>query len=518
MGEQEWSFDAGCGDAERLAVCLENRQSNRSVLRMSVSNRATLPINRASSPALEMGDWVIVLKPWDRVDVHKVTMSIVQAPRARLWLAGALVLVVPPLLVVAMWMTFRRKECSGRNAVEQLPGVGAFLLAQLRGSLLGPSYAAQVCLVAGAFFLAGFQLAISVWFQGRQAGDRDMRHYNYACYHPVGFDVPFNSILSHLPYIVCGLVSVLLIGLMEFGLRQGDSTGLDLRLFYALGVAEIAEALGSICYHICLQQVQFPFDAAMMYVTALLTVLALNDIDAAGTDTATAPSDLFLLLILPLWLVGFLGTWTDMDYITGTASWVLYVLVAFCWSCAVVCKARVLVPLPCCDAGRRRAWCARVFAGILLFALLVVPGIDTGVGGTPKLLLGLCMAVMIFTCVRQLYRHDWPITRGEWRRHRRGMALGRLAPMGMVVAVGACAMWFYYDTPYSSSSPPWKSHSLNQPCILLGTFDSHDVWHILSAIALALWTLVLCEVRVRVWEHQADRTVPACLPTSLDAL
>merc|ERR1712008_472332 len=41
------------------------------------------------------------------------------------------------------------------------------------------------------------------------------------------------------------------------------------------------------------------------------------------------------------------------------------------------------------------------------------------------------------------------------------------------------------------------------------TFDSHDMWHLLSAIALALWVLVLLEAQTRIFK----RRLPVVLPS-----
>merc|ERR1712190_102636 len=42
------------------------------------------------------------------------------------------------------------------------------------------------------------------------------------------------------------------------------------------------------------------------------------------------------------------------------------------------------------------------------------------------------------------------------------------------------------------------SHDKNQPCVVGGVLDMHDVWHCLSAMALAFFVMSLLQVKVHV--------------------
>merc|ERR1712196_364131 len=74
---------------------------------------------------------------------------------------------------------------------------------------------------------------------------------------------------------------------------------------------------------------------------------------------------------------------------------------------------------------------------------------------------------------------------------------------GLFVAfllVSHFGLLLYKKTPYKSGGQAWESRNKNQACALLNFFDTHDTWHMVSAIALALWTLVLLEIRLRIWK------------------
>ena len=48
---------------------------------------------------------------------------------------------------------------------------------------------------------------------------------------------------------------------------------------------------------------------------------------------------------------------------------------------------------------------------------------------------------------------------------------------------------------------PAQSHDVNQSCFF-DIFDLHDVWHVLSAVALALFAMMLLDVRVNSWARK----------------
>ncbi|XP_009869682.1 PREDICTED: SID1 transmembrane family member 1-like, partial [Apaloderma vittatum] len=66
-------------------------------------------------------------------------------------------------------------------------------------------------------------------------------------------------------------------------------------------------------------------------------------------------------------------------------------------------------------------------------------------------------------------------------------------PLFCIVAtavVWASALYFFFQNLSSWEETPAESREKNRPCILLGFFDDHDVWHFLSAAALFFSFLV----------------------------
>merc|ERR1712048_147720 len=52
------------------------------------------------------------------------------------------------------------------------------------------------------------------------------------------------------------------------------------------------------------------------------------------------------------------------------------------------------------------------------------------------------------------------------------------------------------------SATPADSHDVNQNCIF-SVFDLHDLWHFLSGMSIALFAMVLLDVRVHVWARKS---------------
>ncbi|XP_078610902.1 SID1 transmembrane family member 1-like [Branchiostoma floridae x Branchiostoma japonicum] len=58
-------------------------------------------------------------------------------------------------------------------------------------------------------------------------------------------------------------------------------------------------------------------------------------------------------------------------------------------------------------------------------------------------------------------------------------------------AVWAAALYFFLEANTSWQKMPAESRAQNRPCVLLGFYDTHDIWHFLSAVSLFCSFIVL---------------------------
>jgi len=244
-----------------------------------------------------------------------------------------------------------------------------------------------------------------------------------------------------------------------------------------------------------------------MFVIALLSTLALVAEDDLRTDNVISPVALLLTLVLPMWLTSFVGTW--FDFLVPNAGLPLnatYVLVNLAWGAVLCAKAGRLFPgVAATWFGRSRGLLLlRIVLVLVLLVALFFPDMRRRSGGMSNMLLGVSIVAMMIVCARQLWRHD--VRPG--RCHVAGYAMKFGVFVGFLI-VSIVALLFFQDTVINVLEDPAGSRMHNKACIFLGTFDSHDMWHLLSAIALALWVLVLLEAQTRIFK----RRLPVVLPS-----
>jgi len=369
------------------------------------------------------------------------------------------------------------------------------------------SYSALVLLAPGAFFTGAVQMVLGVRGAAEKSGNRDTCYYNYSCYVPFLVDLPINNMLSHIPYFVCGVV-VLRYVLHVDHVMSKESTvpPTSLRIFYGLGMALVLEGVGSMCYHMCPMQVMFQFDTAMMFTIALLSTISLIDADpeAAG---ALPPAALMVALVLPMWVANGVGVLFDTRVFTSLVGYCIYASAVLLWCLLVLWDARRIFP----GAQKSRGLCVlRAIVAFVLIVFLAAPGdLRKQLGGTPDTLLFLSIAVTAIVCLRQLVRHKINLCElfcSATCNHGSAISITRAVVNAAIPAAfgvtAPVALVFFCDHVTAISKTHAGSRDLNRACIFLGVFDSHDVWHALSALGLALWVFTLLEIRLRMRAQQ----------------
>ena len=278
---------------------------------------------------------------------------------------------------------------------------------------------------------------------------------------------------------------------------------IDLRAFFALGVAFVAEGVGSMCYHLCPSVETFQFDTCFMIPIANVFTLVLLDWDLSPRpDTVTALKYIIYVLI-PLWLIIFIGTWYDIG-VFATSFWIywLYALLVIVWSVLVdVTGIRRIFQAP----GRCGVVAKRTLQIVLLLSVVVaffVPDVRVRyLSGTANFFLEISILVMIVIVSRQIYEEDLRFLTCELREM--GARIIKNTHGSLMVAVAVMAMICFTNKVVivEPGTPPAVSREDNQDCVF-SIFDLHDLWHFLSATALALFAMLLLDVRVNSWARK----------------
>jgi len=221
-----------------------------------------------------------------------------------------------------------------------------------------------------------------------------------------------------------------------------------------------------------------------------------------------SPYQYFLCVVCPMWMFNFLGTWFDVDYIRHGKRYVAFLVVVGLWAWWIVGYLPLFFP------ESSRVWPARALKLALLLGLLanlVSFRVRQYVGGTANVLLLLSVTAMLWVVVAQLCMLDVGLSVVKLRHSIHG---GRVLK-GLLGTVLKCTSRYYLEgafvvvcllavkafTAHATDvlTLPAKSRNLNKGCLFSGAFDTHDWWHLLSAIALALWVFGLLHTRLRIW-------------------
>ena len=269
---------------------------------------------------------------------------------------------------------------------------------------------------------------------------------------PFGLDLPFNNMLSHIPYFVSGVLSIIIVTHTDYNLRlqseaEGNPAAPNLRFFYALSWCLVLEGFGSSCYHLCPTSYQFQFDSAMMFVIATLSTVCLLD-GSDSEDRLFTPVVLMLLITVPMWTISFVGTWFDFVVpvsAQGAISYNIYCASVLVWFVFILLKesgpqmqgthcSRAKLsqerlyqendllawsPLKVqhvfpnleqsnswCSGGSKALAVTRTLTWILVAVMLYFPTLRINSGGMSNVLLFLSLLVMVFAIGRQMVKRD----------------------------------------------------------------------------------------------------------------
>ncbi|KAL7064776.1 hypothetical protein AAHC03_05865 [Spirometra sp. Aus1] len=256
-------------------------------------------------------------------------------------------------------------------------------------------------------------------------------------------------------------------------------------LFYAMGLALTVEGVLSACYHICPSFSNFQFDTAYMYMLALILMLKIYQTRHPDINASAHSAYMVMALVI---LVGVTGVLYG-----GETFWVLFTVVFLImsfWLTAEIyymgqwsfdlCLPRRIYMLIRSDGIHCLAPMYMERMLLLLVANCVNIGIASfGLFTRPKDFSSFLLSIFMINLL--MYYCFYIIMK---LRHRE-----RFLCVPLLYIIVACLTWgfgIYFFMQHSTTweVTPAQSRALNRPCILLGFYDVHDVWHFLSSISM----------------------------------
>ncbi|XP_072386830.1 SID1 transmembrane family member 1-like isoform X1 [Diabrotica undecimpunctata] len=362
-------------------------------------------------------------------------------------------------------------------------------------------YLYNVVTVAIFYALPVIQLVITYQRVLNETGQQDLCYYNFLCAHPLGVLGDFNHVFSNIGYVLLGVLFLIITYLRELSHKDDDfdrQFGIPQHygLFYAMGVALIMEGVLSASYHVCPNFLNFQFDSSFMYVMAVLCMVKLYqnrhpDINANAYTTFGVLAVAVVLAMIGL-LEGNVYFWTLFVILHILMCFYLSVKIYYmgCWSVRDISMQKfrqvwiydfwsgpVNVIKPCHKArfvllflGNLCNW------GLAIFAIYKLPK------NFPVFLLAIFMAntllYFVFYIVMK-YINKESVRVLTWIF----LILSTLCAIS--------AMWFFLHKAISWKKTAAQSRQFNVECKLFHFYDSHDIWHFLSATGMFFTFMVL---------------------------
>ncbi|XP_054858508.1 SID1 transmembrane family member 1 isoform X2 [Eublepharis macularius] len=363
----------------------------------------------------------------------------------------------------------------------------------------------NIITIAVFYALPVIQLVITYQTVVNVTGNQDICYYNFLCAHPLGVLSAFNNILSNVGHVLLGFLFLLIVlrrdvlhrrsletkdlCTMEYGIPK------HFGLFYAMGIALMMEGVLSACYHVCPNYSNFQFDTSFMYMIAGLCMLKLYqtrhpDINASAYSAYASFAVVICLAVLGV-VFGKNAVWFwvlfSIVHVVASLglSTQIYYMGRFKIDLGIFQRAFMVLYTDCIQQCSRPMYMDRMVllvVGNLVNWSFAIFGLVYRPKDFASYLLG------IFICNLLLYLAFYVIM--KLRSSERLL----LIPLFCIVAtavVWAAALYFFFQNLSSWEETPAESREKNRPCILLGFFDDHDVWHFLSATALFFSFLVL---------------------------
>lgn len=355
--------------------------------------------------------------------------------------------------------------------------------------------------VATFYTLPVIQLVITYQNVLHITGNQDMCYYNFLCAHPLRLFSDFNHVFSNVGYILLGLLFIFLTYTREqneAGKEKNKCYGIPQHygLFYAMGSALIMEGVLSGCYHVCPNHSNFQFDTSFMYIIAVLCMIKIYqtrhpDINARAPITFAVLAFIIFIGLMGV-LNGSLLFWIlfTITHLVVCLFLTLQIYYMGRWKFNRSCFRRMVLTFKHDAQSGIKNLHRPLYPGRFVMLVianlcnvgLAVFGNITHAKNFATFLLAILMSNLIlytlFYIVMKLCNKE--------RILRQPLMYILLS-----IAFWGAALYFFINKTISWAVTPAQSRLYNRPCELLNFFDSHDIWHFLSALAMFFSFMVL---------------------------
>ncbi|XP_049883725.1 SID1 transmembrane family member 1-like [Pectinophora gossypiella] len=352
-------------------------------------------------------------------------------------------------------------------------------------------YLWNVLTVAVFYTLPVIQLVVTYQRLLNQSGNQDLCYFNFLCAHPLMVVSDFNHVYSNLGYVLLGLLFLMAVYTRHARHRATSASEKELGipqhfgLLYAMGIALVSEGLLSAAYHVCPNSMNFQFDTSFMYVTSVLCMVKIYQSRHPDINARAHATFGVLALIIFIGLVGVLNAnfyfwvaFTALHLVTCLImTFQIYYLGRFRLDGGVVYRAmRELVTRPL--AAITPTYCGRcvllVIANLANWAIAAYGVAQHSRDFGSHLLLVLMSNLFLYTLFYIVMK----------LLHRETILWYSWVYIALTYTIWFSSSYFYLDQSTNWALTPAQSRQSNRVCSLLQLYDSHDIWHFMSSIAM----------------------------------
>ncbi|XP_030834531.1 SID1 transmembrane family member 1-like [Strongylocentrotus purpuratus] len=365
------------------------------------------------------------------------------------------------------------------------------------------TYVWDIVTVSVFYALPVVQLVVTYQVVTNVTGNQDSCYYNFLCAKPYSWFSAYNNVYSNVGYVVLGFVFLVLVGIKHYNRVHNNELGIHKHysLLYALGFALIMEGVMSASYHVCPNRANFQFDTSYMYMIACLGILTMYQ--KRHTDITASANKSFALIILIIF-TGFLG----MVFIGSLVFYIIFFFVhmltyiglsAFMYCSGTtpdtdvfffkriiglykkafaVCKSEFYV-CKCVSKSEVSNHLARGRVVPLIVGFLVNFALGAlGIATKPLDFATHLLFIMIVNMV--LYMLFYLFMKGMCGEN----VLPSFLLLVLTIALWGTAGSFFMKTNSGWQDSAAESREKNADCSIMGFYDAHDIWHLISAFAL----------------------------------
>jgi len=303
-------------------------------------------------------------------------------------------------------------------------------------------------------------------------------YFNYKCNSVIGNLWGFNNILSNIGYIFLGLLYLLIIyRAPERSLEIFE----DKNIYYSLGIALLLEGVFSSIYHICPNASNFQFDTTFMFIGSGLLLICLLQKRRKYKIVGVFKGFGFMSLCNILNVVEL----SENDNI-----------VAFWTVVITIFSVMIFISVITLYHGKNNiisgiyslfkniiSFNFKIKNKVLFYGLLITSSFNEFIvilSASLRLHFSTFLLALIFMNIFIV------LTSYLFYKYRKGERIGKRNILFLITTIGLMITSIYFfELPYTNKFlTPDESMALNRPCILFGYFDTHDVWHFLSAFGI----------------------------------